>query len=142
MFFVVDGLDQCSSTHRAELCDFLATTVERSKEVVKFFVTSRTVDKVFLQKPFPRIELNADRLASELKRYVTSQIEKRLNNCSLLLQDQNLKGKIFDALTTGCGTTYVFQPLHYDYFSNLKSNPNSFIGSIGLICNWKKYRGR
>ena len=113
VFLVLDALDECTLDERKELCAFFAEIVELSNGTnhVKLFVASRKerdIEKAFLQKSFPTIEVEARKVNSDIERYVQAQIEKLLQDGSLTLNNIMLKEKILTALTTNAGGMYVF----------------------------------
>ena len=123
VFFVLDGLNECTLEQRAVLCKFFAEIVECSTQkgrgIIKFFVASRKepdIERVFLEKSFPAIEIDAATIHSDIKLYVTGKIEQWLGDGILILNNPMLKNKIIDTLTTNPGGMYVF-PFPYIYFS-------------------------
>lgn len=115
VFFVLDALDECTLDQRAELCNFFAETVElasgTSGGAIKLFVASRKeldIERAFLRKSFPAIEVEAAKVDSDIQLYVKAQIEQRLH-----LDNTALKNKILTALTTKAGGMYAS---HFDYF--------------------------
>ena len=85
IFFVLDALDECALDQRANLCRFLAEIVElstsMSQGLVKLFVASRKeldIERAFLRKSFPKIEVEATKVDSDIELYVKAQIEQRL----------------------------------------------------------------
>ena len=115
VFFVLDALDECTLDQRADLCEFFAQVVESSPGtghgLVKLFVASRKeldIERAFLRKSFPTIEIEATKVDSDIELYVKAQIEQRLDDGSLALNNTILKDKILTALTTNAGGMYVF----------------------------------
>ena len=115
VFLVLDALDECTETQRADLCQFFAGIIEHSActghGLVKFFVASRKepdIERAFLRKAFPTIEVEAKKVDSDIKLYVTAQIEQRLDDGSLTLTNIMLKDKILTTLTSNAGGMYVF----------------------------------
>lgn len=119
IFLVLDALDECTPSQRAELCEFFSEIVELSvistpttatnNGNVKLFVTSRKepdIERVFMRKSFPKIEIQAEKIDHDIKVYVQAQIEQRLDDGRLDLGNMALKDKIFDALTTKAGGMY------------------------------------
>ena len=136
VFLVLDALDECTLDQRADLCDFFARVVElspapsyepqrqhrdrpRSHGLVKLFVASRKerdIESAFLQNSFPKVEVEAKKVDSDIELYIKAQIEQRLSNGSLTLNNMMLKDKILTALTAKAGGMYVFptvSPFHY-----------------------------
>ena len=112
MFFVLDALDECTLDQRAELCKFFFDIIEctnqasNSRGIIKLFVTSRKepdIERVFRRKSFSTIEIKAAKVDSDIAIYTKAQIESRLEDGSLKLQNMALKDKIWDALTTKAG---------------------------------------
>ena len=122
VFFVLDGLNECTLEEGIVLCNFFAEIVECSTQqgrgIIKFFVASRKlrgIERVFLEKSFPAIEVDAATIHSDIKLYVTGTIEQWLGDGTLCLNDPMIKNKIIDTLTTNPGGMYVF-PFPYIYF--------------------------
>ena len=87
-----------------------------SRGTIKFFVTSRKepdIERAFLQKLFPKIEVEAAKVDSDIAVYAKAQIENRVEDGRLVLQNMALKSKILTALTTKAGGMYVFSPVPY-----------------------------
>ena len=121
VFFVLDALDECTLDQRADLCEFFAGIVEvgfsTGSGPVKLFVASRReldIERAFLRKSFPKIEIEATKVNSDIELYVKAQVEQRLQDGSLTLNNILLKDKILTALTSNAGGMYVF-PFHYNY---------------------------
>ena len=115
VFFVLDALDECALDQRADLCKFFTEIVELSTGtgygLVKLFVASRKeldIERAFLRKSFPKIEVEATKVDSDIELYVKAQIEQQLQDGSLTLNNIMLKDKIITALTTNAGGMYVF----------------------------------
>ena len=128
MFLVLDALDECTPDQRVELCEFFSNIVESNtgRGIVKLFVTSRKepdIERVFQQRLFPKIEIEAAKVDRDIAVYVKAQIESRLKDGRLILQDIKLKAKILTALTTKAGGMYVFFSCCFLYY----------LGDINLI---------
>ena len=116
VFLVLDALDECTEAQRADLCDFFARVMESSNGTdnygrVKLFVTSRKepdIERAFLRRSFPTIEVEAKKVDSDIMLYVTAQVEQRLRDGSLTLSDIMLKDKILTTLTSNANGMYVF----------------------------------
>lgn len=115
VFLVLDALDECSLDQRADLCEFFGKIVELSNStdlgVVKLFVASRKehdIERAFLRRSFPTIEVEARKVDRDIEMYVVAQLEQRLQDGSLILNNILLKDKILTALTTNAGGMYVF----------------------------------
>ena len=128
VFLVLDALDECIKEQRTDLFGFFARTVGTSigtdHGLVKLFVASRKeldIERAFMQMSFPKIEVEAKKVGSDIELYVQAQIEHRLQDGSLTLNNIMLKDKIWTALTTNAGGMYVFpfcsNLLHYIFRS-------------------------
>lgn len=125
MFLVLDALDECVQDQRTELCKFFfdiirpntaPTTASTSRGIVKLFVTSRKepdIERVFQQRLFPTIEVEAAKVDRDIAVYTRAQIESRLKDGRLQLRNMALKTKILNALTTKAEGMYVFLVLVY-----------------------------
>lgn len=129
MFLVLDALDECTRDQREELCKFFSDITESntssaagtSRGTVKLFVASRRepdIERVFQQKSFPMIEVEATKVDRDIAIYVEAQIESRLKDHRLTLKNMALKSKILKALTTKAGGMYVF--LLYFAWENIR----------------------
>jgi len=118
VFLAVDALDECSIIQRRDLCDFLKHIVNinasskpaqtsavppnaEGSGTIKLFVTSRReadIARAFGEANFPRIEIEARKVNKDIEVYARAQIDQRLQDGSLVLQDIELKDKILDAL--------------------------------------------
>lgn len=114
VFFVLDALDECTVNQRADICEFFIMLVEHSittsRGLVKLFLASRKeldIERAFLQKSFPIIEVEATKVNRDIRLYVEAQIEKRLQDGSLALNNIALKDKIIAALTMKADGMYV-----------------------------------
>ena len=109
MFFILDALDECTLDQRAELCKFFLDIIECTKKasnsrgIVKLFVTSRKEPDIERLKSFPKIDIEATKVDSDIAIYTKAQIESRLEDGSLMLQNMSIKDKILGALTTKAG---------------------------------------
>ena len=107
VFFVLDALDECPPDQRKELCEFFARIVELSTGVshglVKLFVSSRNeldIQRSFLRRSFPTVEVEAKKVDRDIEIYVKAEIERLLDDRTLILGNTTLKDKILTALTT------------------------------------------
>ena len=115
VFFVLDALDECALDQRADLCNFFAGLVEQVSTStgygpVKLFVASRKeldIERAFLRRSFPAIEVEAAKVDSDIELYVKAQMEQLLHDGSLALHNVTLKDKILTTLTTNAGGMYV-----------------------------------
>ena len=113
IFFVLDALDECPLDQRKDLCEFILSVARinnptSSQGIVKLFVTSRResdIEGAF--QSIPTIEIEAAKVNSDIEVYVKAQIELRLQNRSLKINNMALKNTILDALTTKAGGMFV-----------------------------------
>ena len=83
VFLVLDALNECTPDQRKVLCRFFAKIAESSNVtgLVKLFVASRKeldIERAFLRKSFPTIEVEARKVNSDIELDVQAQIEKLL----------------------------------------------------------------
>ena len=115
----IPTLDAYGTSHSGNPSNFSSkgqTPRSTSQGIVKLFVTSRKepdIERVFQQKLFPTIEIEATKVDSDIAVYTKAQIESRLKDQRLILQDMALKSKILTALTTKAGGMYVFPDIYY-----------------------------
>lgn len=131
VFLVLDALDECTLEQRTDLCEFFSNIVELSAAhqaesdvrtiqppgtspgVVKLLVTSRKepdIERVFRQRSFPKVEIEAERVDCDIAIYVKAEIDQRIQDERLILRDLALKDRIFTTLTTKSGGMYVYLP--------------------------------
>lgn len=120
IYLVVDALDECTLDQRAHLCEFFTGVVESSKGanhgLVKLFVASRKIpdiERVFLQKSFPQIEVEVGKVDGDIYLYIKAQMEQLLPDGSTIVSNE-LKDEILIALMTNAGGMYV-SPFHYGF---------------------------
>jgi hypothetical protein len=88
----VDALDEVESSTRQTLLQALKFVMEKSKNLVKIFATTRMdVDIVQQFEMFPRIELQPDDNASDIQRFIEESIQTSINDRKLL--DGNVSGE-------------------------------------------------
>ena len=106
VFLILDALDECNKDQRQDLLGFL-TTVGTSKKAstlsssVKLFVTSRReedIRRAFTGGSFPIIEIQANRVNKDIEQYVTAELQTRLQDGRLKVNDGTLIQKIQRAL--------------------------------------------
>ena len=99
----IDALDEVESGIRVQLLRSLKHVVERSKNLVKIFATTRMDTDILLQfEMFPRIELQPDDNVGDINQFVEAELEKAIEEKQLLHGDvhRELKLEIYDALCT------------------------------------------
>ena len=78
---------------------------------IKLFVTSRKesdIERVFRQRSFPKVEIEAERVDHDIAIYVKAQLEQRIQDERLILRKQVLQDKILTTLTTKARGMCVF----------------------------------
>ena len=136
IFLVLDALDECTTDHRAELCEFFSNIIELSVQSaphtlprpaestesyigptsttlgnIKLFVTSRKepdIERVIRQKSFPTVEVETENVDRDIAIYVKAQMDQRIQDERLILRKMALKDKILTTLTTKASGMYVF----------------------------------
>ena len=134
IFLVLDALDECTPELRAELCDFFSKVIELSVAPntalgaqasdaentqptrtrlgsIKLFVTSRKepdIERVFRQRSFPKVEIEAEKVDRDIAIYVKAQMEQRIQDERLIIRKMVLKDKILTELTTKARGMCVF----------------------------------
>ena len=109
---------------------------------IKLFVTSRKepdIERVFRQKSFPTVEIEAKKVDRDIKIYVNAQIEQRIQDERLILRDVALKDKILTTLTTKASGMYVFSQHTYSLSEHKISNLQYYIGFYGLNFSWMRF---
>lgn len=99
VYLIVDGLDECGD-NTDHVIDGVLDIVECSDNISTALL-SRDEDNIRdrLQDDFTGIEIAAH--TEDVTEYVTSEIEKRISNKSLRIDDLNLKGEILERLVDG-----------------------------------------
>jgi len=84
----IDALDEVDHTKRLKLLHALKYLVERSKNVVKIFATTRMDTDILLQfEAFPRIELQPDDNVADINQFVTTTVQEAIEQEQLLHGD-------------------------------------------------------
>ncbi|KAF8544606.1 hypothetical protein BDD12DRAFT_872574 [Trichophaea hybrida] len=103
LFLLYDALDECEM--RQELVEFLHDLFSiPSSCCIKLFVTSRKepdIERAF--RDTKKVEIAAIRVAPDIKAYVDYELQKRLQNGNLIIQDLGLKDAILDNLCNRAG---------------------------------------
>ena len=94
-------MDEVENGIRVQLLKSLKHIVERSKNLVKIFATTRMDTDILLQfEMFPRIELQPDDNVSDINQFVEAELEKAIEEKQLLhgAVPSELKVEICNAL--------------------------------------------
>lgn len=140
IFLVLDALDECDQDQRKELCKFFSNIIELSatsaldtynnsaykpnSTTVKLFVTSRRepdIERVFRQRSFPKVEIEAAKVDHDIAIYVAAEIEQRIQDERLILRSKELKEVILTTLATKASGMYVL----LEYFIDRPKIPNT-----------------
>ncbi|KAF4855951.1 Vegetative incompatibility protein HET-E-1 [Colletotrichum siamense] len=110
VYMVVDGLDECQDNTN-EVVEALREIAQSSEEI-SMALLSRNEDNIrdCLQDPeasFINIQIAAHK--EDITEYVTSEIQQRMRNKRLHLEDLSLQGEILDGLVDGANGMYVIK---------------------------------
>ncbi|KAF8247356.1 hypothetical protein K440DRAFT_551235, partial [Wilcoxina mikolae CBS 423.85] len=108
LFLLYDALDECEM--RQELMKLLHDLVNTGNRCcIKLFVTSRKepdIEQAF--RDTQKVEIAAVRVAQDIEVYVDYELQNRLQNGDLILQDSGMKAVILDTLCNRAGGMCVF----------------------------------
>ena len=158
IFMVLDALDECTADHRAELSEFFSNIIALSitsnstlggstqpmspRGIVKLFVTSRKepdIERVFRQRSFPTVEIEAKKVDRDIAIYVKAQMEQRIKDERLIIRKMILKDKILTTLTTQASGMYGFPNIYYVNEYKILINRYYCLGSYGSSFSWMKF---
>jgi hypothetical protein len=81
----IDALDEVENSNRFELLKSLKHLVDRAKNLVKIFATTRMDPDILLQfKMFPRIELQPDDNVDDINQFVKTSVQSAIKEEQLL----------------------------------------------------------
>ena len=109
VLLILDALDECNKDQREDLLRFLTAVGTSQKDAstpsirssVKLFVTSRReedIRRAFTGGAFRIIEIQANRVNKDIELYVTAELQARLQDARLKVNDGTLIPKIQKAL--------------------------------------------
>lgn len=99
VYLIVDGLDECGD-NTDNVIDGLLDVIECSDNISTAFLSRDEYNiRDRLESDFTGVEIAAH--TEDVTEYVTSEIEKRISNKSLRIDDLNLKGEILERLING-----------------------------------------
>lgn len=99
VYLIVDGLDECGD-NTDNVVDGLLDVVESSDNISTAFLSRNEYNiRDRLEGDFTGIEIAAH--TEDITEYVTSEIEKRISDKRLRIDDLNLKGEILERLIDG-----------------------------------------
>ena len=117
----VDALDEVEIDTRLLFLKALINIIEKSKNLVKIFATTRMDADILRQfEKFPMIELQPDDNISDITQFVKTKIQSTIDDCKLLDGDvsDTLKVEICDVLCKRSRGMWV----HQDRFQRDKFN--------------------
>lgn len=99
VYLIVDGLDECGD-NTDKVIDAILSLLECSENVSTALLSRDEYNiRDRLEEDFTGVEIAAH--TDDITEYVTSEIEKRISNKSLRIDDLNLKGEILERLIDG-----------------------------------------
>lgn len=99
VYLIVDGLDECGN-NTDDVIDCILEIVDCSDNISTALLSRDEYNiRDRLEDDFTGVEIAAH--TEDITEYVTSEIEKRISNKSLRIDDLNLKGEILDRLIDG-----------------------------------------
>ncbi|KAF8534011.1 hypothetical protein BDD12DRAFT_897231 [Trichophaea hybrida] len=99
----LDALDEIDPDKRINLLKSLKLVIEKSKNLVKIFATSRNDPDILHQfKMFPRIDVQPDDNEKDIREFIQSKVERAIDDAQLLqgIVSDDLRIEICDALGT------------------------------------------
>jgi hypothetical protein len=97
----IDALDEVENAKRIDLLKSLKHVINKSKNLVKIFATTRMDPDILLQfQNFPKIELQPDDNVSDINQFVNTKVESAIDDQILLYGNvgRDLKDEICKAL--------------------------------------------
>lgn len=102
IFLVFDALDECSSSQRAHILEFIIK-ITNYLSCAKVLVTSRRekdIERVFVRQATPVFEIKAENVSEDINSFVTERVEYLIQENKLEVYDSPLKARIIDTLVT------------------------------------------
>jgi len=100
-FICIDALDEIDQGFRIQLLKSLKLVIEKSKNLVKIFATSRNDPDILNQfSMFPRIDVQSEDHANDIRKFINTTVERAVADGQLLhgnVSDQ-LQHEICDVL--------------------------------------------
>ena len=116
----IDALDEVETETRLLLLKALKNIIEKSKNLVKIFATTRMDTDILQQfQMFPKIELQPDDNIGDITQFVKTKVQSTIDDGQLLEGDvpDRLKVEICDALCKRSRGMYAHQDRFHDKFS-------------------------
>lgn len=102
IYIILDGIDECTGSNRADLLRVIHSIIAPSSTVVKLLIASRA--DVDLEKAFNNylcLEVSGNNISADIETFVNSIISKKLESGDLVVRNPALVGEIIKALVNG-----------------------------------------
>lgn len=94
-YIVLDGLDECERHPRQDILSFLERLSTLTKASVRTFVSCRDEDQLLRSlQPYPRIQLTAAALESDIQSFVKGSVTFRIESGQLTIRNPDLEHQI------------------------------------------------
>lgn len=101
VFVLVDALDECTAEARGELLRFFRGIIKPTSCSTKLFIASRREDDIVDGfASFPKIEIEAKKVAGDIEAYITAQVNKLISDGKT---KESLRQGILDELLDKAG---------------------------------------
>lgn len=100
-YILIDGLDECDAAERQAVFDALSL-LAATASCLRIFISSRESVDLDLRGrslPMSRVSMSCDSLMSDIRSYIDTSLQKRLQNEELAFGDAHLLVEVNDALT-------------------------------------------
>ena len=99
VYLVLDGLDECERQSRQDILSFLERLSTLPKASVRTFVSCRDEDQLLRSlELYPRIQLTAAALGSDIKSFVEGSVRSRIGSGQLRIRNPDLEPQIVQEL--------------------------------------------
>lgn len=107
---IIDALDECDNKTRSSLISALRSIMSSAPNLVKIFISSRDDGDIVVRlKELPNVRINSKDNSSDIKEFVESEIDKRIDRQELLFGEvpEDLRTHIKQTLIQDAGGMYV-----------------------------------
>ena len=95
VYIVLDGLDECERPPRQDILSFLERLSMLARVSVRTFVSCRDEDQLLRSlRSYPRIQLTAAALGSDIKSFVEGSVRSRIEFGQLTIRNPDLEHQI------------------------------------------------
>ena len=95
VYILFDGLDECERQPRQDILNFLKRLSKLPKVSVRTFVSCRDEDQLLRSlQSYPRIQLTAAALGSDIKSFVEGSVRSRIGSGHLTIRNPDLEHQI------------------------------------------------